>query len=511
MKELKDIPKKVKDWAYMIMPCTKSYMIYTRKGRNVKAFCTTCGKTICGINRSETLEDVAKVFMYPMHNTPSECPACKARGEWKAQGRCKPVYHKYIDYMFGQRIKDDFVFRLCTINLTIYKNIKSEITHNEWARVYLSKGKKPEKYYHYRGYNGETYWSQSNFGAYWGGVGIRYDYMFPETMKEIKRTPMFKYAAERKGIDPLYYYSAYSRYPDMEMVQKLGMEKLERAMMCQHGMNLNPKGKTIWARLRIEKDRMQDLREKKGDLDYLHIFQQEKREKHRFTKDEIEREIYLRQFQLRERNILRTAIEHASFEKFKNYKEKQFGVMEYPSEWRFRDLYINYIRMRIEGGYDLNNDVILFPKDLKRKHDELVELARLQAEDERRKKLAAEWIKIEEKYPKLYKKFYYANGDFFIRPAKNAVEIADEGYKLHHCVGTGKMYYEKHCKGESFILFLRRADQPEEPFATIEISGNKILQWYEAHDEKPDEEILQPWLDAYTKHLGAKKNKKKTA
>ena len=97
-----------------------------------------------------------------------------------------------------------------------------------------------------------------------------------------------------------------------------------------------------------------------------------------------------------------------------------------------------------------------------------------------------------------------------IRPAKNALEIADEGRELHHCVGTGSHYYEKHCKGESFILFLRRAEAPEIPFATIEISGNKILQWYEAYDEKPDEEILQPWLDKYTKQL-ATRSKKKSA
>ena len=250
---------------------------------------------------------------------------------------------------------------------------------------------------------------------------------------------------------------------------------------------------------------MKDLKEHQGDLEYLHIYQQERKEGHRLSNDEIDREVYIKRLCPRDRNIMRTAIQHASFERFKNYKEKQKK-----SVYNFDGIYIDYIRMRMENGYDLNDDVILFPKDLKRRHDELVEQARLAAEKEKRQQLAIQWAKIEQKYPKLYKKFFYANGDFLIRPAKNALEIADEGRELHHCVGTGSHYYEKHCKGESFILFLRRAEAPEIPFATIEISGNRILQWYEAYDEKPDEEILQPWLDKYTKQL-ATRSKKKSA
>jgi len=295
----------------------------------------------------------------------------------------------------------------------------------------------------------------------------------------------------------------------MEMVQKLGMSKLQSALLCQYGANINPKGKTIWDRLRINKDRMKDLKEHQGDLEYLHIYQQERKEGHRLSNDEIDREVWLKQFGVKDRNILRTAIQHASFERFMNYREKQIEKMG-RAEWYFNSHYLDYIRMRMEAGYDLNDDVILFPKDLKRRHDELVEQARLAAEKEKRQQLAIQWAKIEQKYPKLYKKFFYANGDFLIRPAKNALEIADEGRELHHCVGTGSHYYEKHCKGESFILFLRRAEAPEIPFATIEISGNRILQWYEAYDEKPDEEILQPWLDKYTKQL-ATRSKKKSA
>ena len=70
----------------------------------------------------------------------------------------------------------------------------------------------------------------------------------------------------------------------------------------------------------------------------------------------------------------------------------------------------------------------------------------------------------------------------------------------------------KHATGTSYILFLRKKETPDVPFTTIEISGMKekeprILQWYEAYDKKPDEEILQPIIDKYVEHL--KKGMKK--
>ena len=59
-------------------------------------------------------------------------------------------------------------------------------------------------------------------------------------------------------------------------------------------------------------------------------------------------------------------------------------------------------------------------------------------------------------------------------------------------------------------MFLRAAAAPDIPLATIEIREKQILQWYEAHDEKPDEDILQPWLDKYTKQLGEKDGKSRS-
>ena len=89
-----------------------------------------------------------------------------------------------------------------------------------------------------------------------------------------------------------------------------------------------------------------------------------------------------------------------------------------------------------------------------------------------------------------------------IRPARSAEEIVTEGRILHHCVG-GDNYLRKHNEGETYILMLRQQEYLEVPYITVEIneSNDRIIQWYGAHDRKPDEKNMQRWLDTYITKL----------
>lgn len=46
-------------------------------------------------------------------------------------------------------------------------------------------------------------------------------------------------------------------------------------------------------------------------------------------------------------------------------------------------------------------------------------------------------------------------------------ELIDEGDALHHCVGT---YAERHSKGECSILLIRRAEEPDKPWFTLNLN-----------------------------------------
>lgn len=50
---------------------------------------------------------------------------------------------------------------------------------------------------------------------------------------------------------------------------------------------------------------------------------------------------------------------------------------------------------------------------------------------------------------------------------------------------------------------LRFKKEPEIPYITVEIDAKtqRILQWYGAHDKKPDQENMQQWLNKYIMKL----------
>ena len=65
----------------------------------------------------------------------------------------------------------------------------------------------------------------------------------------------------------------------------------------------------------------------------------------------------------------------------------------------------------------------------------------------------------------------------------------NEGKVLHHCGGG---YAERHAKGITNILFIRRKSEPYRPFYTVEIdnSGN-IIQCYGMRNCPANDEIKQ--------------------
>ena len=162
--------------------------------------------------------------------------------------------------------------------------------------------------------------------------------------------------------------------------------------------------------------------------------------------------------------------------------------------------YIDYIKMRKEQGYDLHNSVYLFPRNLDIAHDALLEEINKDKIEKRKAEIALRYPDIEKNYRKLCYRYSCQTEDYLIRPARSAVEIMREGRILHHCVGSDN-YLDKHNRGVSYILFLRRRTKPEEPYITIEIKGEHIVQWYGAYDKKPDATIIAELLRQYTKKL----------
>ena len=490
------------------------FVYYSRKGSYALCHCAECGEkyAIRAIAPEDpftaaALEEIEK----PERDKGTVCRRCKTKAIFKPAGKTRSEYHS-LHICLGQSIDDKhFVFRIFYATQQTRQDRETNYSCFEEKRIFLEKGKKPTRFDYY----GDT-WHKSRVGEYW------FYTVHPKTYKEIKKCKMLKYVPVEPSIMEHYrdecavidYYIAAARYPDFEMILKMGLTEYARNLVLNIPVNPNPRGKTIPDRLRINKNRVKDLVAHQGERKTLELYQLEKRVKAHWTNEEIQIIEHLKEHTwATDWQKMAAVLKYTSPTRLRNYMKKQKMWYEDKLTWqeisRRQDLrceYYDYIRMREAQGYDMTNDIILFPADFVRRRDEMILQIEQAKMDKRKKEVLEKYPKIADKYKRLSEKYSAAAGGYIIRPAKNAAEIVEEGRILHHCVG-GNDYLSSHNGGRSFILFLRSIDKKDIPFITVEIRGEEILQWYGAYDKKPEEKLINAWLKTYTKELKQRKKK----
>lgn len=176
-----------------------------------------------------------------------------------------------------------------------------------------------------------------------------------------------------------------------------------------------------------------------------------------------------------------------------NYMKKQtVPPKKLVTTWR------DYLRMAKEEGYNTEDDIVRLPKDLKARHDYLVELGNKRADEERLKGYSKLDQQIKERLPET-KRYFWENDKYMIIPAGSCKELMIEGRTLHHCVGRGDHYMKKMAAGESWILFLRKKENLEKAYYTVEISmrDDRILQYYSEFDRQPDKTTISKVLEKF--------------
>lgn len=162
--------------------------------------------------------------------------------------------------------------------------------------------------------------------------------------------------------------------------------------------------------------------------------------------------------------------------------------------------YEDYMVMAAQLKKDLTDELVYRPRELRRRHDELVvemELnrARLDAEAYRKR-----FPEAQKNIRKVAKKYEYQGEKFRIIVPREIVDVVAEGRALHHCAGSSDRYFDRMARNETYICFLRRNEAPDLPFYTIEVEpGGTIRQHRGLYDEEPEIEIVKPFLQEWQK------------
>ncbi|MCM1190648.1 MAG: PcfJ domain-containing protein [bacterium] len=502
----------------------KHYLYYKKHGNRVRIACSCCGGVSdvrwkgkdCGEPSEKWTEE-------PRKGMDGTCPLCSAGGTWFSQGRAAAA-HTEARYLFlGQKYRENgLILRYIEVEKEWQlKEIRGEkgpemarageeLSGIEIARTYFEPGRKPQTDYHkHNEWTGKDFWDDCNLSGM-ATINIRGGRTMPETYPALKDTflrysALKEYQEEAGDSNPDDYLKGYLQTPQIEMLTKLGLTQVVGALVsCRYGIVADINADRADTFLGIRKERLKQLCRLRGDLGYLEIMQMEKRLGQEWTDSQLEQ---LEELKLGTR--LTEIQRYMSIRKFLNRVAKYagcgYGTGCGTAAGRLQHtarIYLDYLSMRRELGYNLGNTVYLFPRDLNAAHAGMVAEQNRKEADARIREVNESYSLIRKQYRQLRKRFFFEDGEFCIRPARDAGEIVTEGRVLHHCVGSNG-YLEKHNGGVSVILFLRFSDKPDIPYITVEINPEtfRIIQWYGAHDRKPDRDRMQKWLDAYTVRL----------
>lgn len=129
----------------------------------------------------------------------------------------------------------------------------------------------------------------------------------------------------------------------------------------------------------------------------------------------------------------------------------------------------DYLEALVMLGIPLNNE-LMFPRDLTEAHDRTIarlEVVKNKKFDKRIKKFAREL------------NINVSNDKYAVVVPKSCQEIIQEGEQQHNCVGKNG-YIERMAKRETIICFLRKKEDTNKSFVTIELSPDrkKVKQAY---------------------------------
>ena len=518
IKQMPEIPEQFYKWCEDELMSTHKYIFYKRKGRYAEFYCGCCGATYK--YATEPIDSYEGQFEHiirvPKDGTRGCCEKCGERAIYKPVGRSKngiqnkkPCYliQKYGD-KGGAVVRYFEIYKLSKAGeIPVFRDV-------EINRAFFIPGeKKVQKDYQiYSNYLGNEFWIPNNtpgMATITLSAGMLYtDNLHELEGTELAHTGIEEYAKDYDCFKVRDYMEAYRRLPALEMIVKMKLTRMAENLLNSGSYVwdlLNSDGRTAAEILRIDKKKLKKLISERGSSRCLTLLQMEKRTGIDLS-EEIEEKLLLLDLNS---NTLETLFKYMSAKQFINRVMKYSGVTELSEDMCSKafgaiksvaQMYGDYISMREECGYDMNNLIITHPRNLTEEHHKMIIETNTKEAESRIQKMNNKYKGIEYRYKELCEIYEYEDESFIIRPAKDAGEIVLEGQTLHHCVG-GEGFLSNHEKGYATILFLRPAAEKRVPFITVEIRDYKIQQWYGAYNEKPIKKEIDKWLDNYLRVL----------
>ena len=520
MDKIPPLPEGFDSWIEDEGTLRSNFIFYRKKGRTTEAYCTHCGHTFTTlVKMRHNVGDPGRYDYMIEHEY--MCPNCSAILATKAWGKHKELRtddrvvimqpaEEYIAFSKFHVVKrfrrvDDFPNgEKWTSWMGVYEELRvlanrmsfESVESYEIRQVPLLK---------------KEMWAEVRESGYYSydkrpmniGRGVLYTDNLEEVLKDtgvkpivaelfLKRTSgypqgMFKEAAAK----------AYVEYLVKAGITRLAVQTVEGQFYGKEN------AKNLKELIGVDGQQLHELKQINGNKNAVQALQYVKAHGEKLNRDTL---LFISNHHIdpAELNMHRTQM---SLQRTVHYLAKQAKELDITFH-DARRLYNDYLSMAFERGMNLTDDIVRHTPKMRLMHDRYLEEKNMRKYEETKNSLNAKFKQIAERYPVNTEHFKYERSGLMIMVPTCAEDIKLEGTLQHHCVGASDTYMNRMNRGESYILFLRKKEDPETPYYTLEVDydGN-VKQSYGAYDRKPDWEQVEPVLIGFTRQIGKRLEK----
>lgn len=497
--DLKQTPAPPKDFGKWVAKhgINEHYIFYHYAPKKLqRGFCSFCER---------------EVEVSARHNEVGKCPHCKKQVIFKCIGRFKRyITERHYMYLL-QKCKDGFMIREF-VGYRLYTSEKyrdPEVRYFEERRVIGDHNGILQRAYYYGQYKTVgSRWIATNVCAYdYRGEfsGQIYKRTLPSLFKkELKKTGLQEYYQKRKYTDPEKFLSAYSRYPYMEKLAKVGLVRLIDELtrngskyyytVFLGSVNLDTAQNSVIKLLRLTPQSFRRLREYNGGRDMLVWLQFES-----LTRKEIPIETL--DWLIRNRiepdtfNFINTRMTVAQIVRYiqRQMEESGMNLRETLTTWS------DYLSLAKRLDYDIDDEIVYKVRKLKQRHDELVDLCNSKDDAIRAGEILQTFPSVETNLASIKERYEFADESYTVIVPTRIEQILSEGRALHHCVANIDRYWDRIERNESYVFFLRKSDSPLQAYYTIEVEpGGTVRQKRTMYDRQEKDidtasDFLRKW------------------
>lgn len=460
-------------WLRRVMFENEAPIVYRPGQKTVKGICLRCEKEV-------------EIKMKPVHGQAVKCPSCHCPARLHSWGRQKSIFErKQVGILLPTKSGD---FCLCVQDVLLPFKREEEYKEMHIAKYGDFRFKlndwftRQEVYEWYEWQNtGIMRWCKAKchgmgYSAYFASDYCR---LYTGNLRQVLRESVIKYVPVKeifenaKKCDHVadVLEAIRARKDMVEKLAKVGLYDLvwEDISRTYGNEELDRRGSSLEEILGLDKERVKTAMRIKATMSELKVLKAAYRAKV-YLKDALVSGI-AEFYGNRGVNDLYFIVQRHNLEKQITYMRKLPTYNSQSPTLVARD-YEDFLR-QLEVLNIPRTKENKFPANFYHVHAELQEEI-----DSKKEALEKAAIKKKNRVLKnivkgLKTKYELDSDEFVIVWPNSKADFSAEGQLQHNCVGG---YFDRMCKKETIVFFLRRKENPETPFCTVEFNNNKCVQ-----------------------------------